>query len=39
MSRLPEVFKVPVSALAGGSEGDADQLKQALNVKTVGDLD
>jgi hypothetical protein len=27
-----------VSALAGVSDGDADALKQAFNVKTVGDL-
>jgi hypothetical protein len=27
-----------VSALQGVSEGDADLLKQAFNIKTVGDL-
>ena len=35
---LEEVLKAPVSALAGVSDGDADALKQAFNVKTVGDL-
>jgi hypothetical protein len=35
---LVEVLKAPVSALKGVSEGDADLLKQAFNVKTVGDL-
>ena len=35
---LAEILKAPVSALEGVSEGDADLLKQAFNVKTVGDL-
>jgi hypothetical protein len=35
---LTEILKAPVSALQGVSEGDADLLKQAFNVKTVGDL-
>jgi hypothetical protein len=35
---LAEVLKAPVSALQGVSEGDADLLKQAFNVKTIGDL-
>jgi hypothetical protein len=35
---LAEVLKAPVSALSGVSEGDADLLKQAFNIKTVGDL-
>lgn len=35
---LEEILKAPVSALAGVSDGDADALKQAFNVKTVGDL-
>ena len=35
---LAEVLNAPVSALQGVSEGDADALKQAFNVKTVGDL-
>jgi hypothetical protein len=35
---LAEILKAPVSALQGVSEGDADLLKQAFNIKTVGDL-
>jgi hypothetical protein len=35
---LQQVLDAPVSALAGVSEGDADALKQAFNVKTVHDL-
>ena len=35
---LAEVLKAPVSALQGVSDGDADLLKQAFNIKTVGDL-
>lgn len=35
---LAEVLKAPVSALQGVSEGDADLLKKAFNVKTVADL-
>ena len=35
---LAEILKAPVSALQGISEGDADLLKQAFNIKTVGDL-
>jgi hypothetical protein len=35
---LEEILKAPVSALAGVSDGDADALKQAFNVKSVGDL-
>ena len=35
---LAEVLKAPVSALQGVSEGDADLLQKAFNVKTVGDL-
>jgi hypothetical protein len=35
---LAEVLKAPVSALQGVSEGDADALKKAFNIKTVGDL-
>ena len=35
---LAEIFKAPVSALQGVSEGDADLLKQAFHTKTVGDL-
>ena len=35
---LAEVLKAPVSALQGVSEGDADMLQQAFNIKTVGGL-
>jgi hypothetical protein len=35
---LAELVDAPVSALAGVSEGDADLLQQAFNVKTIGDL-
>jgi hypothetical protein len=35
---LEEILKAPVSALAGVSDGDADALKKAFNVKSVGDL-
>jgi hypothetical protein len=35
---LAEVLDAPVSALQGVSEGDADALKKAFNVKTVRDL-
>jgi hypothetical protein len=35
---LAEILKAPGSALQGVSEGDADLLKQAFNIKTVGDL-
>jgi hypothetical protein len=35
---LTEILKAPVSALQGVSEGDADLLEQAFNIKTVGDL-
>jgi len=34
---LAEILKTSVSALQGVSEGEAD-LKQAFNIKTVGDL-
>ena len=30
---LAEIFKAPVSALQGVSEGDADLLNQAFNIK------
>jgi hypothetical protein len=33
-----ELVKAPVTALAGVSEGDAEHLKAAFNIKTVGDL-
>ena len=35
---LIEVLQAPVSALQGVSEGDADALRSAFNIKTVGDL-
>jgi len=35
---LSEVLAAPVDALKGVSEGDAVALKQAFNIKTVGDL-
>ncbi len=35
---LEEIVKAPGGALAGVSDGDAAALKQAFNVKTVGDL-
>jgi hypothetical protein len=35
---LAELLKAPVSALAGVSDGDAHHLKDAFNIKTIGDL-
>ena len=35
---LKEIVAAPVSALQGVSEGDAQKLKEAFNVKTVKDL-
>ena len=35
---LHDVLGAPVSALAGVSDGDADLLKKAFNIKTVADL-
>jgi 20S proteasome alpha/beta subunit len=35
---LDELIKAPVQALAGVSEGDAKLLKEAFNIKTVGDM-
>jgi hypothetical protein len=35
---LRELVDAPVSALAGVSDGDAKALKDAFNIKTVGDL-
>lgn len=35
---LSEILKAPVSALQGVSEGDAEALWSAFNVKTVADL-
>ena len=37
-STLADILAAPVSALAGVSEGDAQLLKNAFNVSTVGDL-
>ena len=35
---LAELIDAPVAALSGVSEGDANLLKEAFNIKTVGDL-
>jgi hypothetical protein len=35
---LDDLVNAPVSALAGVSEGDAQLLQQAFNIKTIGDL-
>lgn len=35
---LSDLLAAPVSALAGVSDGDAEALKSAFNIKTVGDL-
>jgi len=35
---LKELLDAPVSALAGVSEGDAEHLKSAFNIRTVRDL-
>jgi hypothetical protein len=35
---LAEVLDAPVAALAGVSEGDAEKLAAAFNIKTVRDL-
>ena len=35
---LDKLVKAPVTALAGVSESDAEHLKAAFNIKTVGDL-
>ena len=35
---LTDLVDAPVDALAGVSAGDAELLKQAFNIKTVGDL-
>lgn len=37
-STLAELVDAPVSALAGVSEADAEALKKAFNIKTIGDL-
>ena len=35
---LADLLAAPVDALAGVSAGDAEHLKEAFNIKTVGDL-
>lgn len=35
---LSELLAAPVSALAGVSDSDAEHLKAAFNIKTVGEL-
>jgi hypothetical protein len=35
---LEDLVKAPVAALSGVSEGDAELLKKAFNIKTIGDL-
>ena len=35
---LKEILDAPVSALAGVTEDDAENLKKAFRIKTVGDL-
>ncbi len=35
---LKEILNAPVSALEGVSDGDAELLKKAFNVNSVGDL-
>jgi hypothetical protein len=37
-SSLAELVNAPVSTLAGVSDGDAQLLQQAFNIKTIGDL-
>lgn len=37
-SSLTELVNAPVSALAGVSDADAEALKKAFNIKTIGDL-
>ena len=37
-SSLQEILAAPVSALAGVTEEDAENLKRAFRIKTVGDL-
>jgi hypothetical protein len=35
---LKNLLNAPVEAIAGISEGDAEALKKALKIKTIGDL-
>jgi hypothetical protein len=37
-STLQEILAAPVSALAGVTDQDAEDLKRAFRIKTVGDL-
>lgn len=37
-SSLAELVDAPVSALAGVSDADAEALKKAFNITTIGDL-
>ncbi len=37
-SNLNELIDAPVSAIAGVSDGDAELLQKAFNIRTVGDL-
>lgn len=37
-TELAKLLDAPVSALAGVSDGDAEHLKAAFNIKTIGDL-
>jgi hypothetical protein len=37
-SSLAEILAAPVSALAGVTEDDAENLRKAFRIKTVGDL-
>jgi hypothetical protein len=37
-SSLQEILAAPVSALAGVTDEDAEDLKRAFRIKTVGDL-
>ncbi len=36
--KLDEILAAPVSALAGVTDDDAEALKRAFRIKTVGDL-
>jgi len=35
---IDELVDAPVAALSGVSDGDAQLLKEAFNIKTIGDL-
>ena len=36
--KLDELVNAPIAALSGVSDGDAEMLAKAFNVKTIGDL-